>query len=106
MKKIPLLFCLIPALALLSLQAAAQNAPNFAPGQYILSDNRPMEGDNLLTAPNVCDWNDDGRKDILVGLFYRGNIDLFLNQGTDADPVFWPGTRLQADGVDISVGYG
>jgi hypothetical protein len=35
----------------------------------------------------VADWNQDGKKDILVGVFSRGNIWLYLNEGTDAEPI-------------------
>jgi len=80
--------------------------PNFAPGQYILSNDKPMLGDNVYSDPCVADFNNDGKKDLLVGVFYDGYIYLFLNEGTDADPVFGEGTLLEADGVPISVGYG
>ncbi len=86
--------------------AAAQTTPNFDPGRYILSNGDPMLGDNIYSAPSVCDWNGDGSKDLLVGVFYTGSVVLFLNQGTNSDPVFGSGTLVEADGAPINVGYG
>lgn len=53
--------------------------------------------------PCVADWNGDGCKDLLVGYRDDDKIALFLNSGTDNDPVFTQSSRLQADGTDIQV---
>ena len=86
--------------------ATAQGAPNFSPGRYIRAGDVPIAGNNAFSAPAVADWNGDGRKDLLLGVFYEGNIWLYLNQGTDDDPVFIEGTLLEADGEPIQVGFG
>lgn len=78
----------------------------FGPGRYVLADDLPMLTDNNYSIPHVCDWNGDGKKDLMVGVFFEGNVYLFLNQGTDESPVFGEGTLLAADGEPISVGYG
>ncbi|MDH7601366.1 MAG: VCBS repeat-containing protein [Armatimonadota bacterium] len=44
---------------------------------------------------DVCDWNNDGRKDLLVA-DGRGWIFLYLNVGSDSNPVLSPGVRLYA----------
>jgi hypothetical protein len=80
--------------------------PNFSPGCYILSDEQPITGDNVYSSPEVADWNADGLKDLMVGVFFEGNIWLYLNEGTDSEPLFGEGTLLEADGTPISVGYG
>jgi hypothetical protein len=49
---------------------------------------------------DVTDWNEDGRKDLLVA-DGRGWLFLFLNQGTDAAPVLGPGRRVRANGQPI-----
>ncbi len=54
--------------------------------------------------PNVCDWNNDGKKDLIVGQFTNGKVRLYLNSGTDSSPVFTTFTFIQAGGSDISVG--
>ncbi|HXZ43486.1 MAG TPA: VCBS repeat-containing protein, partial [archaeon] len=47
--------------------------------------------------PFITDWNQDGRKDLLVG-DANGRIYLFLNSGTDDAPVFASGTPLTGQG--------
>jgi hypothetical protein len=53
--------------------------------------------------PCVTDWNGDGRKDLLAGYRTTDKIALYLNVGSDANPVFTTFTNLQAGGVDIYV---
>ncbi len=48
----------------------------------------------------VCDWNNDGRKDLLVA-DGRAWLWLYLNEGTDAAPVLAAGVRVQANGKPI-----
>jgi hypothetical protein len=57
--------------------------------------------DNL--APFEIDYNHDGNRDILVGTA-EGKIALFINAGTDTDPVFSHYDFLTADGHIIDVG--
>ncbi len=45
--------------------------------------------------PRVVHWNDDGRKDLLVGLA-DGKVKIYLNTNTDSDPVFDNGSYVQA----------
>jgi hypothetical protein len=49
------------------------------------------------------DWNSDGKKDILTGE-NNGNIRIYLNTNTDADPVFSGYTLLQVGGVNFDCG--
>jgi hypothetical protein len=49
---------------------------------------------------DICDWNNDGRKDLLVA-DGRAWLWLYLNTGTDADPVLGAGTRVMANGRPI-----
>ncbi len=56
-------------------------------------------------SPVVFDWNQDGKKDLLVGETY-GNLHYFENLGTDPVPVFNGSTTLEIyDGTEINVGY-
>jgi hypothetical protein len=48
----------------------------------------------------VCDWNGDGKKDLLVA-DGRGWLWAFLNTNTDADPVLGAGFRVVANGLPI-----
>ena len=57
-------------------------------------------------APVVTDWNNDGKKDLIVGQFENAKIRLYLNYGTDSQPVFKEYSFLQAGQKDISLSYG
>ncbi len=46
------------------------------------------------------DWNNDGKKDLISG-DTKGQVWLFLNTGTDKEPVLAEGIRVQADGKPI-----
>ena len=51
--------------------------------------------------PDVCDWNNDGRKDLVVA-DGAGTITVFLNEGTDSEPVLGAGHKVESynqDGV-------
>ncbi|NJC87135.1 MAG: PEGA domain-containing protein [Desulfuromonas sp.] len=55
--------------------------------------------------PFVADWDNDGRKDLLVGLA-DGTVKLFTNSGTETAPAFGAGQDLTVDGSVLSVGGG
>jgi hypothetical protein len=46
------------------------------------------------------DWNNDGKKDLLSG-DTKGQVWLFLNTGTQTEPVLASGVRLEVDGKPI-----
>jgi len=48
----------------------------------------------LGVSPVVVDWDADGRKDLLAGLA-DGTVQVFLNENTDADPIFGAGFAVQ-----------
>jgi len=56
-------------------------------------------GDQAI--PCVTDWNGDGLKDLIVGYRFADKLAVFLNVGTDTQPVFQSSTNLQAAGADI-----
>lgn len=53
-------------------------------------------------APAVVDWNNDGKKDIVVG-DKLGGVRVFVNEGTDAAPDFRTHQFFQNSGADIVV---
>lgn len=57
----------------------------------------PVGYRTTFAIPCVTDWNRDGRKDLLVGYQSGGMIDLYLNSGSDAQPVFTNVSNLQDD---------
>lgn len=74
-------------------------------GRSIYDGASPLQVDST-SAPTVADWNNDGRKDLIVGQFTLGRIWLYLNQGTDANPVFDGGTMIKSGSTPISTSYG
>jgi len=59
------------------------------------------------SSPCVCDWDEDGKKDLIVGEQYAvppntGNIRLYLNRGTNSAPVFKNYIVLRASGKQIN----
>jgi hypothetical protein len=60
-------------------------------GGTLLQVGDPGEGEDIdvffRAAPTAADWNNDGRKDLVVGSV-DGLIYLYLNEGTDPAPLF------------------
>ena len=71
-----------------------QLSPIFATAEEILGK---TEGTGR---PDICDWNNDGRKDLICANRH-GHLNLFLNEGTDAEPRFGQGQRISANGKPI-----
>jgi len=71
-------------------------------GAYIQNGSINLDIGNRA-ASIVNDWNGDGKKDLIVG-GYNGRINIFINQGTDASPVFNGSTTLQVGGAEYIVG--
>ncbi|MEJ2199456.1 MAG: FG-GAP-like repeat-containing protein [Desulfuromonadaceae bacterium] len=53
-------------------------------------------------SPFVVDWDNDGRKDLLIGAG-DGTVRLYLNEGTEAVPHFTEGSYLQSQGGPLAV---
>ena len=56
--------------------------------------------------PCATDWNNDGKKDLIVGQFEGGKIRLYLNEGTDEKPRFGEFSYLQAGDKPIRLDAG
>jgi hypothetical protein len=102
---IPIILLTLLFLACKPGSAIAASLPDFEPGVRLQDNNGPMRPGQLYSAVCVADWNEDGKKDLLVGGFFFGNIFLYLNSGTNQAPLFTTNTKLQADGTDLSVPY-
>ncbi|MEX2233089.1 MAG: VCBS repeat-containing protein, partial [Cyclobacteriaceae bacterium] len=82
--------------------------PVFAAGEKLNSNGKPIrvygEWKESRAAgyarPDVYDWNNDGRKDLLVA-DGRGWLFLYLNAGTPTEPILDGGTRMLANGKVI-----
>jgi len=55
------------------------------------------------SAPIVVDYNNDGRKDLVVG-GSEGTLSLYLNIGDDATPVYGAPKTIKVDNVELNVG--
>ncbi len=68
------------------------------------------DGANLLVGsmadPWMVDWDGDGLKDLLVGMFSPAKVRFFKNVGTAETPEFTAMHYLQADGADIALTAG
>jgi hypothetical protein len=76
-------------------------APIFAGGVKLRAGDKTLSlADNLGHArPDICDWNNDGRKDI-VASDGAGTVTVYLNEGTDAEPALSPGRKVKTVGPD------
>ena len=74
--------------------------------RQIMAAGKPIDIEVGHLVPCVCDWNSDGKKDLIVGQFSDGAIRLYLNEGTDKEPVFKEFSFLQAGGEQIKMDAG
>jgi hypothetical protein len=81
------------------------DAPELESGVKIKDGGSSLEV-NLYSSPTCVDWNNDGAKDLVVGQIWDGWIWLYLNQGTDLNPVFDGGTLVESGGSPIAVTWG
>ncbi|MHC4945329.1 MAG: hypothetical protein ACYTG7_20125 [Planctomycetota bacterium] len=95
----------IPLLLFFTTPVLHADAPELEAGVYIYDGASPLEVDRHST-PTVTDWNNDGAKDLVVGQFGYGRIWLFLNQGTNLNPVFNGGSLIESNGTPIQVSSG
>lgn len=73
--------------------------PVFADGKRLSAGGEilSLAGSGGHARPDVCDWNNDGRKD-LVASDGAGTVTVFLNEGTDAEPVLRRGVPSEGHG--------
>ena len=55
---------------------------------------------NALLDPYIVDWNNDGRKDIILGQS-NGEISLFINIWNNKQPIFAPEIKLNDGDIDV-----
>jgi len=95
---------LLAALWLVLLSNAASSA--MQEGVKLKASSKVIDIDVGHLVPCVTDWNNDGKKDLVVGQFSGGKIRLYLNHSTDSEPEFTDFTYLQAGGKEISLPAG
>jgi hypothetical protein len=75
-------------------------------GVRLKADGEVIDVDIGHLVPCVADWNSDGKKDLIVGQFSGGKIRLYVNQGTDSEPVFKDFEYMKAGGAEIRLPAG
>jgi len=79
--------------------AAAGAAPVYAASVLV----KNVNGADFVLADrrfDLGDWNGDGKPDLVTGT-YSGNVQIFLNTGTAADPRFSTGTTILSGSYQI-----
>ena len=92
------------------LNGGPAGAPVFNTFFYAQADGSDLEVSStgcLPACPRTADWDNDGRKDLIVGL-NDGRVQVYLNVNTDAAPSFDAGSLVQVgpagSKVDLDVG--
>ncbi|MFH1999923.1 MAG: hypothetical protein ABIK28_09590 [Planctomycetota bacterium] len=80
--------------------------PELSAGQMVYDGDAPIDIKTGHLVPCVVDWNEDGRKDLVVGQYQDAKIRLYLNKGSDAEPRFDGFEFMQAGGKEISLESG
>lgn len=86
---------------LIYLNSADNINPEFTSGSTVIASDGSF--DYYRAAPIISDWNGDGKKDLLVG-HMDGKIQVYINGGTDADPVFTSSSNIQVGGNEFDIG--
>ena len=92
----------------LLLNEGTEGDPAFGAGMLLFAGESGSEADidvGYRATPIYVDWDRDGRRDLVVGAL-DGAIHIYLNHGTDTEPIFVDETRAQADGADLVVPSG
>lgn len=112
MKFVSSLFtCMLLAIGLWPCMAIADSTqgakvPVYKPDFTTTWSGGTIHTDNNGIVPEAVDWNGDGAKDLLVGVFSYGNVYFYPNMGTNENPVFQDRYQVEADGGPIALSYG
>ncbi len=92
---------LVSVLILSSASVLWADIPLLEPGVYIQNGSSDLQVLKYST-PTSTDWNNDGAKDLILAQQTNGYVWLFLNKGTDLNPLFNGGTKIESNGVPIT----
>jgi TolB-like protein len=76
-----------------------QGSATLAPGVMVQAAGKDLDVGGKAS-PCVVDWNEDGKKDLVVGNG-SGEIFLYLNEGTNEQPIFGKPTKLNGGSLDV-----
>jgi TolB-like protein len=83
----------------LFLNAGAADSTDFAAGVKVQAAGKDLDVGSDAS-PCVIDWNEDGKKDLVMGKG-NGTIFVFLNEGSNEQPVFGKPTQLNGGSLDV-----
>ena len=118
MNKKPVLLCVVLSFVLIMFAGCGDDddnvrVGNLLPGVYVQDGSASDLDVGDFSSPFVHDWNDDGKKDLIVGQNNNSNgyVGFYENIGTDAEPSFNGSTLiLSCNGgcspVNVPVGEG
>ena len=89
-------------LALALLLPALATIPRFQEPVLVEDAGVPIDV-SWYAAPQMFDWDEDGKKDMVVGQFTSGYIRFYPNVGEDSAPVFSGFEYLRASGSIITL---
>lgn len=75
-------------------------APNYGTGARLQTGSTDIQTP-FFPSPGVGDWNEDGKKDLILGATNR--IRLYANFGSDSSPKFSGYSNFKADGATIDI---
>src|SRR5579871_3532349 len=78
----------------------------FAPPVRLQAAGKPIDTAVGHAAPLAVDFDGDGKTDLLVGQFGEGLLLFYRNVGTNTEPRYTAGMKVQADGKDVRVPAG
>ena len=76
--------------------------PVFNGYQYVQVNGSNYDTGNY-SSPYIIDWDEDGKKDVLIGC-ENGTVALLINTGTNANPSFSSSSWVQDGGSSLDVG--
>lgn len=96
---------MLPVLLVLAVGLCIAQAPEYGSPMYMECAGTAIDV-GYYGAPCIADWNGDGNKDMILGIFTSGNIRFYANENTNDSPVFNSYTSLKADGTTITLPSG
>lgn len=75
--------------------------PKFEDKGVINANSTPIK--LMMACPWVGDWDGDGKKDLMFGMFSGGKVCLYKNSGTNTAPVFTSSSYLKGGNTDIAL---
>ncbi len=89
-----------------ALGTLSASTPTFHAPFQVKDGDLPITVDACHAAPLYVDYDEDGRKELLVGQFGGGKLRIYRNKGTDDAPVFEGFTWFEAGGEIASIPSG